>query len=233
MPEINVSYTDYCPFEAKAISEDGTFEGYASTFNNVDLQGDMVMPAACAATLKKQAGKVPVFLSHRSDRPVGFGMEAYEDAKGLRVKAQFTLASDEGRNARATVLHAIELDHKPGLSIGYRLLKDGAEWDESTGVRKLKAIDLLEYSIALVPANPKARITAAKSINDWTIREFEEHLRDAGFSKEAARTIASRGFAALDRRDADAAVAEQKRAGEVFMAELRQASLSFQMMKGS
>jgi hypothetical protein len=232
MAETEKSYTEYCPLEAKAIAEDGTFEGYASTFNNVDLQGDMVMPAAFATTLKKHSGKVPVFMAHRSDMPVGFGMEAREDAKGLWVKGQFTLGSDGGRNARATVLHAIELNHKPGLSIGYRLLKDGAEWDESTGVRKLKAIDLLEYSIALVPANPKARITAAKSITDWSIREFEEHLRDVGFSKEAARTIASRGFAALDRREADAAIAEQKRAGEAFMAELRQASLSFEMIRG-
>jgi hypothetical protein len=232
MPETDLSYTGYCPFEAKAVADDGTFEGYASTFGNVDLQGDVVMPNAFSASLKKTAGIVPVYMAHQSSKPIGWGLEAREDDKGLWVKGQFTLDNIDGRNARATVLHGIGAGAKPGLSIGYRLLKDGAEWDETTGTRKLKAIELMEYSVALTPANPKARITRAKSLNEWSIREFEEYLRDAGFSKGAACTIASRGFAALDRRDADAAVAEQRRAGEVFMAELRQASLSFELTKG-
>ena len=232
MPETDLSYTGFYAFEVKAVEDEGTFEGYASTFNNVDWQGDIVLPGAFAETLKKTGGKVPILMAHQSARIVGFGLDAAEDAKGLRVQGQFTPDSDEGRNAAAIVRHASKIGHKVGLSIGYRVRKDGAEWDEQNGVRKLKAVDLFEYSIAAVPANPRARVSRVKAAGEWTIRELEEYLRDAGFSKDAACTIASRGFAALDRRDADAAVAEQKRAGEVFMAELRQASLSFQMMKG-
>lgn len=230
MSESATSYTAFYAFDAKQVAEDGTLEGHASTFNNVDLQGDVVLPGAFTDTIKKHNGVWPMLMAHALGRPVGYVTEAAEDQKGLWFKGQFTLDAPEGAAAAATVRHGLRVGHKPGVSIGYRIPKNGAEWDESTNVRKLKQIDLLEISIAMVPANPRARIDRVKS--DMSIREFEEFLRDSGFPKDAACAIASRGFAALDRRDADAAIAEQRRAGEVMMAELRQASLSFQMRKG-
>ena len=45
-------------------------------------------------------------MSHNTGRVVGFSTAAEEDSKGLRVEGEFTFASDEGRNAYATVKHA-------------------------------------------------------------------------------------------------------------------------------
>ncbi len=224
-------YTNYYSFEAKSgVSDTGVFEGYASTFNNVDLQGDIVQPGAFTATLKKSRGIVPILMAHSSGRPVGYGLEAAEDEKGLWVKGQFTVGSDDGRNAYETIKHAVDVGHKFGLSIGYRIPDKGSEWDESTGVRKLKKIDLLEYSLAAVPANPQARVTGVKSDSEWTIREFEKHLRDVGFSVQAARTITSRGFAAIDPRDADDPP-ERATDGGV-MAEVRKAAFFLELKEG-
>ena len=232
MPESDLLYTGFFGFEVKAVAEEGTFDGYASTFNNVDWQGDVVMPGAFTETLKKTGGRVPILMAHQSSRIVGFGLTAVEDAKGLKVEGQFTPDSHEGRNAAATVRHAAKVGHKVGLSIGYRVRKDGAEWDDTAGVRKLKAIDLFEYSIAAVPANPRARVGRIKAAGDLTIREFEEFLRDSGYSKDAACAIASRGYAAYERRDAGMdAAAELKRASEAFMAELRGAQFIFELRK--
>jgi phage head maturation protease len=151
---------------------------------------------------------------------VGFSTAAEEDSKGLKVAGEFTLDSDEGHNAYATVRHAAKLGQKFGLSIGYAIRgEDGAHWDEQTGVRTLKNLTVYEFSLAAIPANPRARMTAVKArdlINAgeilWSIREFEEYLREAGLSKEAAKRFVAGGYGALDRRDADEGEEEVRRA---------------------
>lgn len=224
MPEPEINHTGFFAFAMKSVAEEGTFEGYASTFGNVDLGGDVVERGAFAETLKKTAGKVPVLMAHNSGQIVGFGLEASEDDHGLRVVGQFTLDSDAGRNAAAIARHAHKVGHKLGLSIGYRPRKNGAEWDEQTGIRKLKAVDLFEYSLAAVPMNPRARVTRVKSV-----REAEQMLRDvAGMTGDEARQFISviRGErdANLDNpeRDAKDLLVE---GASAFMAELRGHSL--------
>jgi HK97 family phage prohead protease len=218
-----MEYTKYFDFALKAISDDdpaGRFEGYASTFGNKDLQSDIVMPGAFTRTLKSSKGKVPILMGHQMARIVGFGIEAEEDEKGLKVIGELTLDCDEGRNAYAMLKHAAKVGHKPGLSIGYGIAKNGAEYDEAAGVRRLKELDLYEYSIAAVPANPRARVAGVKAAESWTAREFEEYLREAGLSREAAKRFVLRGFSAFDQRDADGG--EHISADLAFTAELRE-----------
>jgi uncharacterized protein len=204
MPEIE--YTKPFDFELKQLADDeepGTFEGYVSTFRNIDRQRDIVMPTAFDRTIKETKGRVPVLMGHQMARIVGFGLSAEVDSKGLKVRGQFTLDSDEGRNAYATAKHAAKLKHPLGMSIGYGIPEGGAEYDEPRGIRKLHDIDLFEYSIACVPANERARFTGVKA-GTWSEREFEEYLREAGLSKEAAKRFVLRGYGGLvDRRDAD------------------------------
>jgi HK97 family phage prohead protease len=197
-----------CSFAfSKELTEAGQFEGHAAVFGNIDLQGDKIKRGAFAETIEESAGRWPVLMAHSLGRVVGFSTGAEEDSKGLKVAGEFTLDSDEGRNAYATARHAAKLGQKFGLSIGYAIRgENGASYDESTNVRTLKNLTVYEFSLAAVPANPRARIAAVKEledIHDWTIREFEKYLRESGFSKEAARAIASRGFKAFDRSEAD------------------------------
>jgi len=233
MSELEVCHTGFYAFDAKAVAEDGTLEGYASTFGNVDLQGDVVLSGAFTDTIKKHDHVWPMLMAHSLGRPVGYVIDAAEDQKGLWFKGQFTLDSDEGKNAAATVRHGLAVGHRPGVSIGYRIPQNGAEWDESTNTRKLKKIDLLEISLAMVPANPRARVSRMKAASEMDIREFEEVLRDLGFSKARACAIASHGFRASDRSESDDSQAEeQKRAAEAFIAELRSAAIVFEFQKG-
>jgi HK97 family phage prohead protease len=218
-----MEYTKYFDFAVKEIGDGdpaGQFTGYASTFGNRDLQSDIVMPGAFARTLKSSKGKVPILMGHLMARIVGFGIHAEEDEHGLKVTGEFTLDSDEGRNAYAMMKHAAKVGHKPGLSIGYGIAKDGAEYDEARGIRRLTDVDLYEYSIAAVPANPRARVGAVKAADSWTARDFEEYLREAGLSREAAKRFVLRGFSAFDQRDADGG--DHISADAAFSAELRE-----------
>ena len=190
-------------FEIKEVEESGVFTGYASTFGNTDLQGDIVEAGAFTSTLKESGGVVPILWQHKSDQVVGFGVEAVQDFKGLLVKGEFTLSHPQGQMAYATVQHAQKVGHKMGLSIGFTLDKKDS-WAMDGTIRRLKKINLAEYSLATFPANPKATVQRVKALEDLTEREFEDQIRDVfGFSQKEAKTLIARGFRALkEQRDA-------------------------------
>lgn len=181
-----------CSFEFKELTENGQFDGHAAVFGNVDLQGDRIKRGAFARTLEATRGRWPILMGHLMSRVVGFSLGAEEDAKGLAVTGEFTMDSDEGRNAYATARHAARVKSPLGLSIGYGIGKDGAKFNSESGVRDLTDLDVYEFSLAAVPANPRARVGRVKAAGAlWTVRECEEILRDAGFSQSEAKCLIS------------------------------------------
>ncbi len=80
-----------------------------------------------------------------------------------------------------------------GMSIGYSFRsRDDFDFDKQ-GNRLLKQIDVREVSLVTFPANPRARISAVKSVDELTsLSEIEDYLRDAGglSRAEAKRLIA-------------------------------------------
>ncbi|HBU1001462.1 TPA: HK97 family phage prohead protease, partial [Klebsiella pneumoniae] len=64
----------------------GTFEGYASVFNNTDADGDIILPGAFAGVIANQSRKVAMFFNHQTRAiPVGKWDAMHEDDKGLFV----------------------------------------------------------------------------------------------------------------------------------------------------
>ncbi len=170
-----------------------TIEGYASVFGNVDRTNDIIMPGAFVESL---AGRMPKMLyQHDSDDLIGVWDEAREDSRGLYVKGR--LANTDCGNEAYELAKMGALD---AMSIGYSPLE--FEYDEK-GIRKLNKVELWEVSLVTFPANESARLTGVKSHNNE--REFEGFLRDAGYSREAAKIITAHGFKALSgQRDAEA-----------------------------
>jgi uncharacterized protein len=181
----------------------GEFTGYASTFGNVDLGGDIIERGAFGATLQKRgAGDVAMLWGHDVRQvPIGKWLDMREDDRGLQVRGQLTLDI-----ARAREVHAALKDGTvKGLSIGYRIPPGGAEMAGNGRVRRIKAVDLHEVSVVTFPMNTRAQVARVKGA-DMTIREFEAFLRDeGGFSAAAAKAIAARGYKAAGPRDEDVA----------------------------
>lgn len=199
--------TKAIPLEVKALDEKGNFEGYGSVFNVKDQGGDIVVPGAFSASLKrwKESGRVvPVLWQHQTKEPIGAWPDLSEDDHGLLGKANLWL--EEAPYAR--------LAHKgmqsktiTGLSIGYRVKR--AEFDKKAGAKMLHELDLAEISVVTDPMNDNARVASVKSLS--TIREFEDFLRDAGgLSVQRAKAIASAGWSAVDeaRDESDEALAK-------------------------
>lgn len=183
--------------ETKDLKDTGEFEGYASTFGNVDQGGDVVEPGAFIESVvkaKSDGRTIPMLWQHDQREPIGVWKDIAEDSKGLYVKGQLLLEADPLAKRAHGLLKAKALG---GMSIGYALPPGAAEYDDKRRVRRLKKIDLREISLVTMPMNVQARVTTVKSIleagNMPTVREFEEFLRDAGgFSKSLAAAIASK-----------------------------------------
>lgn len=197
------------PLEIKELTDEGQFAGYASVFGVTDLGGDIIAPGAFRRSLRehRKAKTMPKMLwQHRADMVPGAFSHFEEDEKGLFNEGQLALDTQLGRETHAL----LKLGALDGESIGYVPVKWA--FDEETGVRTLKEVDLWEVSIVTFPMNPAARVSAIKRIAPEgikTIREFEDFLRDAGgFSHAQAKAIASRGFKPTDHRDGDGGVEE-------------------------
>lgn len=173
-------------FEIKQLGEAGSFAGYASVFEVVDSDRDVVAPGAFAASLAARgAGGVKMLWQHDARTPIGVWREIAEDARGLFVRGELVMGVQAGAEAHA-LMKAGALD---GLSIGFRTI--GAEVDEETGVRRLTEVDLWEISPVTFPANDEARIGAVKAADIRSKRDLERALREAGFSRKDAAWIAS------------------------------------------
>lgn len=186
-------------FKADVVNDDGTFTGYGSVFGNVDSYREIVAPGAFAESLKaiKASGDpLPALWQHKSSEPIGGFDILEEDQRGLKVEG-WLLKDQIARAAEAHVLMKRRV--VKGLSIGYYVLEDS--WNEKDRIRTLTKLDLQEISIVTFPANAEAQIDSVKSklANGKlpSLPEFEDILREAGFSKTQATVIASRGLKEL------------------------------------
>lgn len=195
-------------------SNRATFTGYASAYGNKDLGGDIVAQGAFAKAVK--AGKpIMVLADHTATvkNNIGFGFDLSEDSRGLKTTTEINLDKEAGRDTYAMLVHAKEVGYKIGLSIGFSI--NEFEWNEKTSTRTIKSADLWEYSAVIFPMNPKATVTAVKSVlesgsnEDVAIlkRDIETHLRDErGFSKSEAEAFVAVGWNALGDQEEQGAI---------------------------
>lgn len=189
-------------FDAKGVRNDGTFEGYASTFNNIDSGFDVVMPGAFTKSLdERPASKIKMLWQHDSTQPIGVWKTAIQDSRGLFVKGKILKDVQKGAEAYALMKEGV-ID---SMSIGYKTLE--SDYIKS-GVRQLKELGLMEISLVTFPMNEQATVTGLK---DFDPREMEANLRDAGLSRsDAVKAVAifrkkqrdAAGTYAIDPRDA-------------------------------
>lgn len=146
-------------FNIKNFETDGSFQGYASVFNNVDLQQELVEPGAFNKSLKKWqlSQQLPKMLwQHDPKIPIGLWKNIREDEHGLFVEGKLLLDIRQGQEAY-TLLKAGVVD---GLSIGYNVIRA----QRHSKHRVLQEIDLHEISLVTFAANPEAKVVTHKQM---------------------------------------------------------------------
>lgn len=179
------------PLDVKSIDADGSIEGIASGYGNLDHGGDIMLPGAIGKSLEGRKS-IPMLLFHDQKRPVGAWREWNETSEGLYVKGRFAMSSRDGQEA-----HAMTKDGAlSGLSVGYRTMRDKIVGK----ARHLAEVFLHEISLVTIPMNGKSLITSVKGIEDardklaagdrLTEREFDAFFKALGLSNsEAERAV--------------------------------------------
>jgi len=146
-------------FKMEDMMEDGTFTGYASTFD-MDSMGDTILPGAFKRTLNSWSAKgrpISVLWQHKADEPIGVTMNAMEDERGLRVQGRLLMGLQRAKEA----YEAAKAGILGGLSIGFSIPRDGATRMDD-GTREIREVKLYEYSFVTFPANESAVFTGVK-----------------------------------------------------------------------
>ena len=170
-----------------AVEPDGSFSGYASLFDKVDLGKDVVERGAFAASLRiRGAAGIRMLYQHDPNEPIGAWTEIREDARGLFVRGRLTREVARAREV-LSLMRAGALD---GLSIGFRAVR--ARRDAGSGVRRILEADLWEISVVTFPMLPGARVEAVKG-RRRRLRTLDPGL--AASIRAAARLINRKGNA--------------------------------------
>ena len=184
------------PFEVKKTQEENnifTFEGYASTFGNVDLGDDIIVRGAFSNSLSKNS-QVPILWQHQMTEPVGISIELYEDDKGLFIKGNLP---KEDTLVSGRIIPQMKVGSIREMSIGYFTKVS----DMEKGIRLLKEIELYEVSLVTKAMNPQATVSGFKSME--SIRDIEQSLKDMGLSNSEAKTLISKVKEFSSQRDAE------------------------------
>lgn len=164
-----------CRFEIKQLNEDGTFEGLAAFFGNVDQKDDVLHAGAFRKTILERKGKFPVMRSHQV--PVGIAV-VDEVSEGLLSKGAINLEKQSGRDAYSDMKFYRDHGMQMGMSIGFMSIPERTEWKGE--IRHLHEVKLYEVTLTEFPANEKARVLDVKQGTGTT----EEK---AGFADALAR----------------------------------------------
>jgi len=180
------------PCEIKLLHDDDEefffFQGYASTFGNLDLGDDVVMPGAFIKSLSERQPKL--LWQHDHSEPIGIFQEVKEDNIGLFVDAKLPKSDTfvEGR-----VIPQIKVGSINSMSIGFRTIK--SEFDTETDIRKIIEVKLFEISLVSIPMNTQAMITAFKGLElngDYAFRnmgQVSKFLKGKGLSNKETDDI--------------------------------------------
>jgi HK97 family phage prohead protease len=139
------------------IAADGTVEGYASLFGEIDQARDMVMAGAFRQSLMLRGPRrVPMLFQHDPAEPIGIWLELIEDSRGLLARGRLIPDVQRGRE----VLALVKAGAIDGLSIGFKTVRGRVE--PRTRIRKIEQLDLWEISIVTFPLLTGARVRAVK-----------------------------------------------------------------------
>lgn len=186
---------------------DGSFDGYAAVFGNIDEYGTIMGRGCFDRDLGyfRDRGFVGG-LNHDWDNPIGKVARATVDDRGLKVTCRF-IADVAAQRCRSLVRQGI----CRSLSIGFDVLD--REWlgdsqsvasfwtttgysptDQDLdrargGALVFKRVKVYEVSPVMVPGNADADITASRSASRGGLRSLDDHVLAA---RDAVEDICSR-----------------------------------------
>jgi HK97 family phage prohead protease len=139
-------------FELKSLTQEGTFTGWASTYNNVDHGGDVCIPGCFTKTLQQRGSQIPLLWQHQ--QPVGL-VSLSDSLQGLKAEGKLSMGIQLAKDAYVLLKDGVV----KGLSIGYETVRA----EPKGGARALLELKLFEVSLVTFQMNEAAFVTSVKS----------------------------------------------------------------------
>lgn len=178
-----------------------SFAGYASVFGGLDAYGDSIVKGAYKRTLDSRNRPVRMRWNHNGP-VIGKWTRMHEDDTGLYVEGELTPGHSVAEDVYASLKHG-SID---GLSIGYRV----RDYEDRSGVRYLKDIDLVEVSVVEEPADLGARVGQVKTIlNIHSPGDVEKSLKSLGLTRSQAKRLMASGYKAMVEDDESSELVER------------------------
>ncbi len=145
---------------------EGKVRAVFSLFDDIDSDGDVVLPSAIKSGFDPINDEVPMVWAHQWDKPIGRGKIVKDDSKAV-FDGEFFMDTESGNEAYKLVKNMGNLQQ---WSFGFRVNdseygKFKKDNTEETEVRYLKDLSVYEVSPVLVGANQDTFTMAIKSQN--------------------------------------------------------------------
>lgn len=183
--------------EFKSDSE-GKVSAVFSVFNNLDSDGDVVVPGAIKSGFK--SGDVPMVWAHKWDMPIGKG-RIVSDGDKATFDGEFFMDTESGKEAYKIVKNMADMQQ---WSFGYRVndSERGKFGDDEKDARYLKDLTVYEVSPVLVGANQETYTMAIKS-NTELLKEM------TGVAEDTKGVLGNSTF--LENEESDESEQEEKK----------------------
>lgn len=187
------------PQEFKVDLDEGTFEGFAAAYGNIDQGGDRLLFGS-GKHIADANPALPIYFGHgwmQNERPIGKSLYFEERTEGLFTKGKiFDIPSN------ADILVGMKEKILGCMSIGWKPVEKKTVRENGQTIREVSRYDLQEYSILPngFAMNPQALITAVKS-GRVTIMTADETLEDEEIEEKGDEDV----DAQIDLTDANIA----------------------------
>ena len=195
----------------------GYVEGYASEFDKIDHQDEVVRKGAFVKTIMERGDrKIPLMMRHFAssgdiESCVGAVVSMHEDDYGLKFRAEY-LPDEKSQELRAKVEALRAKNVRVGTSIGYRRMKWAYKDEDGRRILEHTEIAHAEITMTLKPANEGAFVTGGKD------EKFVAAIKAVVDSKTEALDDKSRLLEEFGGRDDVAGLADRL---EEFVGKLR------------
>ena len=140
--------------------------GYLAAFNNMDEQGDVLLPGCFAKSIQEHGPdstsfrKIAYLYQHETDEPIGRFTKLVEDNTGLYFEAEL----DDVELAKQ-----VAVQYQSGTlnqhSIGFKYVWDKIKYDETTQAFIIGEVVLFEGSVVTIGANENTPFLGFKSLD--------------------------------------------------------------------
>lgn len=171
--------------------EDGVIKAYLTTFENTDLVGDIIDTKALDDYVEKfnsvKGSSLQMLWEHKRDEIIGQWTKLEIDSQGVLGTGELYKGVSKADDVRVY----LQKGAVGSVSIGFK----SSDYENlESGGRKFNQVELFETSIVISPANPQAQIVSAKTKEGHIdLRNLEKALRDAGLSRNEAKSFISAG----------------------------------------